>query len=185
MEGSYRITELSSRLNKACYALRALKPFMSTDVMKSIYYSYVHSILAYGIIFWGNSWFSDNIFRIQKRIIRVITNSRKRYSCRELLKNYKYWHFSLNIFSHFLSLLSKIADIHDINTRFNQNLHLPSTNLTLVQKGVFFSGRKIYNQLPLRIKMLCKDIKHFKSSLRTYLIEHAFYSIDEYYQLTS
>jgi hypothetical protein len=26
--------------------------FMSTDVMKSIYYSYVHCILAYGIIFW-------------------------------------------------------------------------------------------------------------------------------------
>jgi hypothetical protein len=27
-------------------------------------------------------------------------------------------------------------DIHDINTRYNYNLHLPSTNLTLVQKGV-------------------------------------------------
>jgi hypothetical protein len=33
--------------------------------------------------------------------------------------------------------------------------------------------------------MLYKDIKHIKSSLRTYLIEHAFYSTDEYYQLTS
>jgi hypothetical protein len=61
------ITELSSRLNKACYALRAIKPFMSTDVMKSFYYAYVHSILAYGIIFWGSSCFSDNIFRIQKQ----------------------------------------------------------------------------------------------------------------------
>jgi hypothetical protein len=80
------ITELSSRLNKSCYALRAIKPFMSTDVMKSIYYSYVHSSLAYGINFWGNSCFSDNIFRIQKRIIRFITNSRKRDSCRELFK---------------------------------------------------------------------------------------------------
>jgi hypothetical protein len=26
---------------------------MSTDVMKSIYYAYAHSILAYGIIFWA------------------------------------------------------------------------------------------------------------------------------------
>jgi hypothetical protein len=65
------ITELSSRLNKACNALRAIKPFMSTDVMMSIYYSYVHSILAYGIIFWGNSCFRDNIFRIQKRTISI------------------------------------------------------------------------------------------------------------------
>jgi hypothetical protein len=48
------ITELSSRLNKACYAIRAIKPFMSLDSMKKICYSYVHSILSYGIIFWDN-----------------------------------------------------------------------------------------------------------------------------------
>jgi hypothetical protein len=169
-----------------------MKPFMSTDVMKSIYYAYVHSILAYGIIFWGNSCFTDTIFRIQKRIIRVITNSKKRDSCHELLKKLQIltlqsqYIFSLLVFvvknrSHFIIN----SDIHDINTRFNQKLYLPSTNLTLVQKGVFFSGSKIYNQLPLKIKMVCKDIKHFKSSLRTHLIEHAFYSISEYYQSTS
>ena len=28
------------------------------------------------------------------------------------------------------------SQIHDINTRNNNNLHLPSTGLTLVQKGV-------------------------------------------------
>jgi hypothetical protein len=67
----------------------------------------------------------------------------------------------------------------------NHNLHLPSTNLTSVQKGVLFSGSKIYNHLPSNVKMLSKDIKHFKSSLRTYLTEHAFYSTDEYYQLSS
>ena len=32
--------------------------------------------------------------------------------------------------------------------------------------------------------MLSKDAKRFKSALRTYLTEHAFYSLDEYYQLT-
>ena len=77
------------------------------------------------------------------------------------------------------------SEIHDINTRHNHNLQLPSTNLTLVQKGVFFSGSKIYNHLSLNIKMLSKDAKCFKSALRTYLTEHAFYSLDEYYQLTS
>jgi hypothetical protein len=33
--------------------------------------------------------------------------------------------------------------------------------------------------------MLSKDAKHFKSTLRTYLTEYAFYSLDEYYQITS
>jgi hypothetical protein len=54
-----------------------------------------------------------------------------------------------------------------------------------VQKGVLSSGSKIYNHLPLNIKMLSKDAKRFKSTLRTYLTEHAFYSLDEYYQITT
>jgi hypothetical protein len=52
-----------------------------------------------------------------------------------------------------------------------------------VQKGVLFSGSRIYNHLPLNIKLLSKDIKVFKSSLRRFLIENVFYSIDEYYNL--
>jgi len=56
------ITRLTSKLKKACYAIRAIKPFMSLDVMKIIYYSYVHPVISYGIIFWGNSHLSDSIF---------------------------------------------------------------------------------------------------------------------------
>jgi hypothetical protein len=48
------IGELTSRLNKACYANRSIKPFMSLDVLRSTYFSYAHSIISYGIIFWGN-----------------------------------------------------------------------------------------------------------------------------------
>ena len=47
---------------------------------------YVHSILTHGIIFWGISSYCDNIFKIQKRIIRVITNLRNRDPCCTLFK---------------------------------------------------------------------------------------------------
>jgi len=73
------------------------------------------------------------------------------------------------------------SEIHNINTRFNHNLHLPSTNLTLVQKVVLYSGSKIYNHLPSNIKALSNDAKHFKHTLKNYLIEHSFYSLDEFY----
>jgi hypothetical protein len=139
------ITGLISKLNKACYAIRATKPFMSLEVMKMIYYSYVHSVISYGIIFWGNSHFSDSIFKIQKRIIRVITNTGRCDSCRELYKKLQilplpsHYIFSLLVFvnkkrSCFISNL----EIRDINTRHTHNLNLPSTNPTLVQKGVLF-----------------------------------------------
>jgi len=58
----------------------------STLDVPSTYFSYVHSIISYEIIFWGNSSRSEEIFKIQKRIIRIITNSRKNSSCRQLFK---------------------------------------------------------------------------------------------------
>jgi hypothetical protein len=80
------ITDLSSRLSKACYAVRAIKPFMSLETMRMTYYSYVHSLLSYGIIFWGNAPHNESIFKIQKRIIRVISGAGRLDSCRGLFK---------------------------------------------------------------------------------------------------
>jgi hypothetical protein len=51
----YHIGELTSRLNKVCYAIRLIKLFMSLDVLRSTYFSYVHSVLSHRIIFWWNS----------------------------------------------------------------------------------------------------------------------------------
>jgi hypothetical protein len=70
-----QIAALTSKLNKACYAIRAVKSFMSLDVLRTIYFAYVHSVISYGVIFWGNSLLNANIFKIQKRIIRIITNT--------------------------------------------------------------------------------------------------------------
>jgi hypothetical protein len=51
-----------------------------------VYFSYVHSLLTYGIIFWGNSTHSKVIFKIQKSIIRIMTDSGSKDSCRALFK---------------------------------------------------------------------------------------------------
>ena len=60
-----------------------------------------------------------------------------------------------------------------------------SVDLTSVQKGVLFSGSKIYNHLPSNIKALSNDAKCFKSTLKNYLIKHSFYSLNEFYQSAS
>jgi len=60
------IIELTSKLNKACYAVTAIKPFMSLDVIKMIYNSYVQSVMSYGIVFWGNSHLSGSILKFKK-----------------------------------------------------------------------------------------------------------------------
>jgi hypothetical protein len=137
------IIELTSKLNKACYAIRAIKPFMSLDAMKMIYYSYVQSVMSYSIIFCSNSHLSGNIFKAQKGIIRIITNAGKRDSCRQLYKQLQILPLpSLRISSLLVfvnksrSLFLSNSEIHDRNTCYNYNLYLPSTNSTLVQSCI-------------------------------------------------
>ena len=60
------IIELTSKLNKAWYAVRAIKSFLSLDAMKMIYYSYVQSVMSFSVIFWGNPHLNGSIFRVQK-----------------------------------------------------------------------------------------------------------------------
>ena len=55
MSWKEHIKELTSKLNKACYAIRLIKLIVSLNVLITIYFFYVHSVISYGIIFWGNS----------------------------------------------------------------------------------------------------------------------------------
>jgi len=74
-------------------------------------------------------------------------------------------------------------DNYDRNTRYNHNLHFPSTNLKLVQRGVFYSGVKIFKHLPSSIKRHFREPKIFKITLRNFILEHSFYSLDEYIEI--
>ena len=82
---SPHIARICSKLRSACYILRILKPTLTTQNLKTIYFAYFHSILSYGIIFWGNST-GNEIFKLQKRAIRIMTNSSNRTSCCGLFK---------------------------------------------------------------------------------------------------
>ena len=55
-----------SKLSTACYAISYIKPFMTQETIRMIYFSNVHSILTYVIICCGNSSYCDNIFKIKK-----------------------------------------------------------------------------------------------------------------------
>jgi hypothetical protein len=59
-------------------AIQTLQAIMSTETLRMVYFAYVHSIMSHGIILGENQSYSERIFKIQKRVIRIITNSRIR-----------------------------------------------------------------------------------------------------------
>jgi hypothetical protein len=78
------IEHIRSRLSLACYAMMTVKPYVTTNTLKVIYYSYFHSIMSYGLLFWGNSPDSIMILRLQRRIIIFIMGCIAKDSCRKL-----------------------------------------------------------------------------------------------------
>jgi hypothetical protein len=80
------IDQMIPKLNNASYVIRFLKPLLSLEALKMVYFSTVHSIISYDIILCCISTYSKIIFKTQKRIVRIIMNSDNKDSCRELFK---------------------------------------------------------------------------------------------------
>jgi len=182
------INQILSRMSSACCAIKVITPLMSQNTLKMIYQSYEHSILTYNIIFGGNSPHNTDIFKIQKRIIRIVTKSRRRDSCRQLFKRLDILPLQPQYIFSVLLFVVKSKDLYttnqeicNINTRSNINLHPPVCNLTVFQKGAYFSGIKLFNHLSLKIKSLSNEIKLFKPALKRFLNLHSFYSVEEYF----
>ena len=71
------------KFSAACYIMRSVKPCMSLNTLKVVYYSYFNSVVInYGLPFWGNSAHSVQMFRMQNNIVRIILGCKRRVSCR-------------------------------------------------------------------------------------------------------
>ena len=51
----------------------------------------------------------------------------------------------------------------------------------MYQKGVFYSGIKVFNALPSTIKDIASNPKKFKVAIKHYLLKHSFYNLDEFF----
>jgi hypothetical protein len=69
--------------------------------------------------------------------------------------------------------------VHEINTRHNNHLHIPSVTPAAIQRGTAYCI-KIFKKLPPEISVLKNDKTVFKSALRKYLLPQFFHSTEEF-----
>jgi hypothetical protein len=80
------IDQMTTKLSAACYSVVSMFHISNTDTLKSIHFAYFHSIIQYGILFWGNASNSRKIFTLRKKIVRIIVGARPRTPRRSLFK---------------------------------------------------------------------------------------------------
>jgi len=187
MNWKNHVEQILPKLSAACFSIRNLIHTLNPDILYMVYFAYFHSGLQYGIIFWGNSAHVHQVFKLQKRVVRVMSSVGTRSSCRSLFRK-------LNILpiacQYILSLMLFIVDnqkdyltnayVHGLVTRNKNHLYLPVVSLFCVQKGVSYFGVKIFNNLPSNMRSYRNDKNRLKNKLYRYLIIHSFYSITEF-----
>ena len=125
---------------------------------------------------------------MQKRVIRTMMGCGYRESCRKLFVELKILPFtSQYIFSLLLFVIKNrnyfISNsvYYDSNARHRNDLQLPQATLAMYQKGVYYSGIKVFNGLPRALKDISSKPSKFKTALRKFLETPSFYSLDEFF----
>jgi len=79
---------LAGKLCKVAFMIDSLKEVLSPNLIRNIYFTKFHSLLRFGILFWGGAGadLTTGILRIQKRVIRSMLGVSSRTSCRQLFK---------------------------------------------------------------------------------------------------
>jgi hypothetical protein len=118
---------------------------------------------------WGNSSHSSVIFKMQKRVIRIIMGYGYRESCRVLIKELKILTLSSQyIFSLILFVVNNRdyfvsnSVYHNINTRQQNYLHLPQLSLAMYQKEFIIQALKFLTVFPRQLSTSPVSLKSSK-----------------------
>jgi hypothetical protein len=82
MNWKNHIDKILPRMSSAGYAFRSTYYFSCVTGHIIFYFAYFHSVMEYGIIFWGNSKERKRVFQLQKKIFKIMTGSGYRNYCK-------------------------------------------------------------------------------------------------------
>jgi hypothetical protein len=145
-------------------------------------------VMSYGLYLWGNSLHSLKIFRMQKRIIRIMIGCNSRVSCMDLFRKLEILPLASQYILSLMLFVVKNKNVfilnsgnHNISTRQSRNFYQPLPNLNVYQKGVYCMGIRVYNNLLFLIEEKSYNVSKFKRVFKAFFHKHFFYSIEEYF----
>lgn len=179
-----QVDKVVGNMAKGLFVLRSVSKLKNNQLSKMIYHSLIESHLAYSIVLWG-AWkgHMQRAFVWQKKAIRAMNGLSKFDQCREVFRRCGILTVpSLFIYESIMYIKTvtgpKIQLKHNYNTR-NKSSYARQHKLAITEKKPEYIGNKLYQKLPHHIKIEQK-LPKFKFLLKNFLIEHSFYSLQEF-----
>jgi len=181
------IDNISKNISKGVGIINKLKHFIPEHVLYSLYCTLVLPYINYGIAAWGSSGkiHLDKIFKLQKKAVRIISNSHylshsdplfKKYN---LLNVYDVYYLELCTFMHkhftnqlpeaFNNYFTIQSNVHKYHTRNNDDYAIPQIKTNFAYKTIKTMGPVRWNSLQKHIKT-AKTVKHFRSKMKNSMI---------------
>jgi len=125
LSGHSHIQLLPGKLCKVVFMIKSLKEVWSLNLIQNIYFTKFHSILWFGILFWGvaGNELTTTILRIQKQVIRSMVAVSSRTSCRQLFKELNI----LTLVSLYITEIIPYTRKHQQFVELNSNISTYST----------------------------------------------------------
>ena len=134
--------------------------------MKVIYFSLIYFHILYGIIFWSYASKTERnkVFIIQKKIIRIISNSNRLdhlellFKRLNILQLYDLRRFEMSKFVYEDLFYEKQFNftsrnsVHTHGTRNSQLLAYPHPRFNILLNSVFYQRLKIFKEIPAAIR---------------------------------
>ena len=183
------IDYVCKKVKRSIGVLSKLRHFVTTTVLKTLYYSLVYPFLIYGIIVWGNTYQTtlSPLYVLQKKVVRIIifekvdALSSPIFKCLGILKLSDLVTFYVSIFMHkfyqqllpsvFDNFFVDVRDLHTYNTRFaaKHSYYVPKVRTNFGKFSIRFQGPKVWNSLEKNIKAY--SISLFKKNIKQNLLD--------------
>ena len=179
----YHIKHISNKISKSIAILRILRFSFPKHILRMIYMSLIFSHINYCNIIWGSACNStlEPLFRLQKKAIRLISNSHYLEHTAPIFNSLKiltlHQVFKLNCllfiykctkehkFPNFINRIRRNRDFHDHNTRNNDHFRVPSGRLSIFRDAYLVQGLTLWNSLDPTI-LNCNNIIKLKNNVK-------------------
>ena len=151
---------------------------MPPDVLKTVYYAHIYSLLTYCNPIWSTTFptYLTPLNLQLKKVVRILTNSSYLEHTSPLFKQTQLLKLAditkLSIATYMYNNKSNLINLlptHAHLTRHRDQLSLPQHRLCKFQHSTCYLGPKIWNSLPFEIKEV-PSLSMFKTKLRNYIL---------------
>ena len=180
MNWNSHVQKIANKISRTLGVMNRLKRYLPISAMKLMYDSLILSHLQFGITNWGFEW--DRISKLQKRALRIMTNSGYNAHTEPLFKQLyllkvkdifdvqcmKFWYKFVNkkLPNYFRDMFKYNHEVHDIGTRSHDQLHLYPTRTSGARNVLRHHIPELLNTFP----------KNFIDKIKT----HSLYSISHH-----